>query len=32
MRIFAVRDDTLSRETILGYLVYYENAKSFYMN
>ena len=31
MRIFAVKDDTTSGEAILGYLIYYENAKSFYM-
>ena len=31
MRIFAVKDDTTSGEAILGYLVYYENAKSYYM-
>ena len=31
MRIFAIKDDTMPKETILGYLVYYENAKSFYM-
>ena len=31
MRIFAIKDDTLSREIVLGYLIYYENAKAFYI-
>ena len=31
MKIFAVKDETMPREMILGYLIYYENAKAFYM-
>ena len=31
MRIFAIKDDTLSQEIVLGYLIYYENAKAFYV-
>ena len=31
MRIFAIKDDTLSRDLVLGYLIYYENAKAFYI-
>lgn len=31
MKIFAIKDDTMPKETILGYLVYYENSKTFYM-
>ena len=31
MRIFAVKDETIPKEMILGYLVYYENAKAFYL-
>ena len=31
MRIFAIKDDTLSRKSVLGYLIYYENAKVFYI-
>ena len=31
MRIFAIKDDTLSRKSVLGYLIYYENAKAFYI-
>ena len=31
MRIFAIKDDTLSQEIVLGYLIYYENAKAFYI-
>ena len=31
MRIFAIKDETMSKEQILGYLIYYENAKSFYI-
>lgn len=31
MRIFAIKDETMPKEQILGYLIYYENAKSFYI-
>ena len=31
MRIFAIKDETLSEEMILSYLVYYENHKTFYI-
>lgn len=31
MKLFAIKDDTISRETILGYLIYYENHKAFYI-
>ena len=31
MRIFAIKDDTLSQKSVLGYLIYYENAKAFYI-
>ena len=31
MRIFAIKDDTLSSDTVLGYLIYYERAKAFYV-
>ena len=31
MRLFVLRDDTLPRERLLGYLIYYETAKAFYM-
>ena len=31
MRIFAIRDDNLSPETTLGWLIYYERAKAFYI-
>ena len=31
MGIFAVKDETMPKEKILGYLVYYENAKAFYL-
>ena len=31
MRLFVLRDDTLPRERPLGYLIYYETAKAFYM-
>ena len=31
MKIFAVKDETMPSEMILGYLIYYENAKTFYM-
>ena len=31
MRIFAIRDEAQPPDILLGYLVYYENAKSFYI-
>ena len=31
MKIFAVKDETMPNEMILGYLIYYESAKSFYI-
>lgn len=31
MKIFAVKDDTMPKEMVLGYLIYYKNAKTFYM-
>ena len=31
MRIFAIKDDTLSENTVLGFLIYYEKAKAFYI-
>ena len=31
LRIFAIKDDTLSQKSVLGYLIYYENAKAFYI-
>lgn len=31
MRIFAIRDESLSPETTLGWLIYYERAKAFYI-
>ena len=31
MRIFAVKDDTFPPDQILAYLIYYENAKAFYI-
>ena len=31
MRIFAIKDETMPKEQILGYLVYYENAEAFYI-
>ena len=31
MRIFAIRDENLSPETTLGWLIYYERAKAFYI-
>ena len=30
MRIFAIKDETLPQDTILGYLIYYETSKAFY--
>ena len=31
MRVFAIRDETLSPDVALGYLIYYERAKAFYI-
>lgn len=31
MRIFAIKDDTLPKDKILGYLIYYEIARSFFI-
>ena len=31
MRIFAIRDENLSSDTVLGWLIYYERAKAFYI-
>ena len=31
MRIFAIRDETLPSDDVLGYLFYYERAKAFYI-
>ena len=31
MRIFAIKDESLPRDIILGYLIYYELSKSFYI-
>lgn len=31
MRIFAIRDETLPSDDVLGYLIYYERAKAFYI-
>ena len=31
MRIFAIRDESLPPDTLLGYLIYYERAKAFYI-
>ena len=31
MRVFAIKDETLDNDTILGYLIYYESAKAFYI-
>ena len=31
MRIFAIKDDTLPKDTILGYLIYHEPSRSFYI-
>ncbi len=31
MRIFAIRDETLPPDHVLGYLIYYERAKAFYI-
>ena len=31
MRVFAIKDESLSPSLILGFLIYYENAKAFYI-
>ena len=31
MRVFAIKDDTLNKDFVLGYLVYYETSKKFYI-
>lgn len=31
MKVFAVKDEIMPEEMILGYLIYYENSKSFYL-
>lgn len=31
MRLFAIKDDSLENNKVLGYLIYYENSKSFYI-
>ncbi len=31
MRVFAIRDETLPKDHILGYLIYYERPKAFYI-
>ena len=31
MRIFAIRDETMPKDTILGYLIYHEPSKSFFI-
>lgn len=31
MRVFAIKDDSLSSEQVLGWLIYYETAKAFYI-
>lgn len=31
MRLFEIKDETMPRDQILGYLIYYENAKAFYI-
>ena len=31
MRIFAIKDETLPEDRVLGYLIYYPNAKKFYI-
>ena len=31
MRLFAIKDETMSRDAILGYLVYHETSKTFYI-
>lgn len=31
MRIFAIKDESISNDKILAYLIYYENKKEFYI-
>ena len=31
MRVFAIKDDSLSSSLVLGFFIYYENAKAFYI-
>ena len=31
MRVFAIRDETLPHEALLGYLIYYERSRAFYI-
>lgn len=31
MRVFVIRDESLSKDTVLGYLIYYELPKAFYI-
>ena len=31
MRVFAIKDETMQEDHILGYLIYYEKAKAFYI-
>lgn len=31
MKIFAIRDETIPKDKVIGYLVYYETSKSFYI-
>lgn len=31
MRVFAIKDETMPEDQILGYLIYYENARRFYI-
>ena len=31
MRVFAIKDESLTTNKVLGYLIYYENAKAFYI-
>ena len=31
MRVFAIKDESISKDKVLAYLIYYENAKNFYI-
>lgn len=31
MRLFAIKDESMTKDTILGYLIYYEPSRSFYI-
>ena len=31
MRVFAIRDDSMPENPVLGYLIYYERARAFYI-